>query len=375
MRTTANLGQNSMYRVSLIAAAAASAICLSVTGAEAAKTPAILLSATNKVPACVTPERLMEFVRKRNSGLDSQFDDVAKYYKQHGEALGVRWDYAFYQMIVETNWLKYKTGSGKWGDVRPSQNNFAGIGATGGGVRGESFPDVSTGVLGHLGHIRLYSGKPVDEPAAQRTKLVEDIILPWAQQFDRPVTFTDLTTKWSPGDKGYSDDIETIAVAYRGLYCTNDEEIVQPTEDVTASVDADAAVGEAEASAAADASQSADVDTAASDGDGGAYTSDPNKTASLDPAATATDVLSTAPKAKPGTCKVFTASYGGAKSLLIQSDAGGAVHYTALAVHDGKEAAQAQAFINAYAKGGHTIGTFGSQNEALTKAFQLCPES
>ena len=43
-------------------------------------------------------------------------------------------------MMLETGALRFT------GDVRPRQNNFAGLGASGGGAHGESFADVSTGV-------------------------------------------------------------------------------------------------------------------------------------------------------------------------------------------------------------------------------------
>lgn len=341
--------------------------------AHAAVTPAILTTDDNRVPACVKPERLMEFLRGRNKTLDDRLGEIATFYKQHGETLGVRWDYAFYQMIVETNWLTYKTGGGKWGDVKPAQNNFAGLGATGKGAPGESFSDVSTGVLAHLGHIRLYSGNPLEEPAAQRTKLVQDIILPWAQEFDRPVTFTDLTKRWSPTDKGYSDDIETVAKAYRGKFCTGNE----PEEEVAAAPAADDAT--------------ASVETASNKSDESGATSEKDVLAKkkmglgVNPEATA-EAAEQAPKTQvaalnlpaplpKGACKVFTASYGGSKTILIASKADGLLRYTALSVHEGKESAQAQAFINVYAKGGETVGSFASEDEALAKAFELCPES
>jgi len=107
---------------------------------------------------------------ERTRDLDPRFRDIARYYKLHGDALGIRWDYAFYQMLLETNYLSYKTGSGRRGDVDPRQNNFAGIGTTGGGVPGDSFPDVSTGVLAQMQHLIAYSGERVAKPVAPRTR-------------------------------------------------------------------------------------------------------------------------------------------------------------------------------------------------------------
>lgn len=368
-----------MKKLAFLACAAIAAILGG--NAYAAVTPAILTSGDNRVPVCVKPERLMEFVKDRNKQLDSRLDAIAAHYKTHGDALGVRWDYAFFQMLVETNYLSFKQPNGKSGDVKPAQNNFAGLGATGNGVPGESFPDVSTGVLGHLGHIRLYSGNPLDEPAAERTKLVTDIILPWAQGFDRPVTFTDLTKRWSPTDKGYSDDIENVAKAYRAKHCTGkevEEEVAEappvaepPAADATAAVetamhksDETGAVSEKDVLAKKKMGLGVNPDETAATASGETKT----QVASLN--------LPDAPAVAPsGACKVFTASYGGSKALLIASKADGLTRYTALSVHEGKESAQAQAFIKVYAMGGETVGSFASEDEALAKAFELCPEN
>ena len=119
----------------------------------------------------------MRHLLERTRDLDPRFRDIAGYYKLHGEALGIRWDYAFYQMLLETNYLSYKTDSGRRGDVDPRQNNFAGIGTTGGGVPGDSFPDVSTGVLAQMQHLIAYSGERVAKPLAPRTREKQDDII------------------------------------------------------------------------------------------------------------------------------------------------------------------------------------------------------
>jgi len=45
-----------------------------------------------------------------------------------------------------------------------------------------------------------------------------------------------------------------------------------------------------------------------------------------------------------------------------------------LDVNEGAEKREADAYINAYAKGGQSVGEFSSQAQALEKAFELCPE-
>jgi hypothetical protein len=71
---------------------------------------------------------------------------------------------------------------------------------------------------------------------------------------------------------------------------------------------------------------------------------------------------------------VWTASYGGAKAILIKAPTPEGVSYTVLDVNEGAEKREAAAYIAAYAKGGHIESTFTSQIQALEKAFELCPE-
>ena len=49
--------------------------------------PEIRTSAANPMPACVTPERLMAYLEERNPSLDPRFKDIARIFKQQGEAL------------------------------------------------------------------------------------------------------------------------------------------------------------------------------------------------------------------------------------------------------------------------------------------------
>jgi len=110
----------------------------------AADLPPIKTTPSNSVPACVTPGRLLAYLESRNPQLDPRFRGIASEYMRIGEAFGVRWDYAFYQMLLETGSRSFRDGN-RSGDVKPQQNNFAGLGATGRGERGESFKDIATG--------------------------------------------------------------------------------------------------------------------------------------------------------------------------------------------------------------------------------------
>ena len=78
---------------------------------------------------------------------------------------------------------------------------------------------------------------------------------------------------------------------------------------------------------------------------------------------------------KPATCRVWTASYGGLKALIIRVKTDKGVDYTVLDVNEGTEKREAEAYIAAYAKGGEIAGEFQTQTQALDKAFELCPEN
>ncbi len=121
-------------------------------------------------------------------------------------------------MAIETNFLTYRAPNGRMGDVDPEQNNFAGIGTTGGGVPGNSFPDVKTGVHAQIQHLVVYSGERLAAPIAQRTQLKQDEILDEILELDRPVRFGDLARRWAV-DPDYDKSIEWVADLYRKRYC------------------------------------------------------------------------------------------------------------------------------------------------------------
>jgi len=188
--------------------------------------PPIRIDEMNRLPSCVTPERLMAFLVKHNPNLEPRFKTIAALYKHYGEAWRVRWDYAFFQMAIETNFLTYRQPNGRMGDVDPKQNNFAGIGTTGGGVPGDAFSDVKTGVLAQIQHLVVYSGERVVAPVAARTQLKQDDILEASLRLGRPVLFSDLARRWAV-DKKYGQSIEWAAESFRSAYCKGAEPKVE----------------------------------------------------------------------------------------------------------------------------------------------------
>ncbi len=183
--------------------------------------------AANRVPVCVTPDKLMAFLSSKNERLDPRFKTIARFYKLHGERWRVRWDYAFFQMAIETNFLAFHRPDGRPGDVRPTQNNFAGLGTTGGGVPGDSFPDVSTGVLAQIQHLVAYSGELLPSPVGPRTRLKQDDIVSASLRVGRPIRFADLARRWAVDPK-YGRSIEWMADRYREQHCAGRDDASAP---------------------------------------------------------------------------------------------------------------------------------------------------
>ncbi len=182
---------------------------------QAADLPEVKASSNNQVPACATPGRLMAYLQSRNRKLDSRFDGVATEYMRHGEALGVRWDMAFFQMMLETGSLSYT------GDVRSHQNNFAGLGATGKGNPGESFENISAGVKAHMQHLLMYAGEHVEAPVAERTRKIQEwgVLTKWQKSIKGPMTFSLVAKKWAPGSHRYVRYMKTFSGEFYDNYC------------------------------------------------------------------------------------------------------------------------------------------------------------
>ena len=80
----------------------------------------------------------------------STLEEFCQIYYEEAEKEGIKAEVAFAQAMKETGWLQFK------GDVKAEQYNFAGMGATGNGVTGESFKDVREGVRAQIQHLKAY---------------------------------------------------------------------------------------------------------------------------------------------------------------------------------------------------------------------------
>lgn len=392
--------------------------------ASAADLPQIRTSERNAVPECATPGRLTAYLKARNAALDPRFDKIAVEYMRHGEDLNLRWDYAFFQMLVETGYLTFMRDGHRPGLVKPSQNNFAGLGAVGKGQPGEAFDDMSTGVRAHLQHVLMYTGDQVQNPVAERTRKVMEwgVLTSWQKTIKGPMTYAHLAQQWAK-NKGYADTIGTVGERFFEQFCNKPdpypdfvrearagrgvksrmpvetavlEEKPRPVSGIDLArqaIEDGKAEGNTKRSAlGAGSLMRAIGDLTKTDGDtvqefraskDVSPTPSISSLASPKPdtgskSAAVVPVSAGAVLAKPVTptpkCNVWTASYGGEKAIIIKAQSETGTNYTVLDVNEGAEKREADAYIAAYAKGGTVAGEFASQSQALDQAFELCPE-
>ena len=365
-------------------------IGLSAGSVAQAASPPIRITATNQVPACVTPARLDAFLEsqigRRGYQVHPPHRKIAKWYRHHGESQRVRWDYAFFQMALETNFLSFRRSNGKRGDVHPSQNNFAGLGTTGGGVPGDRYPDASTGVLAQIQHLVVYSGQRLRRPTGHRTRSKQNVILQSVRKIvrRRPVTFADLAGRWA-ADRRYGHSIQRLAQRFYRQYCPGElrqasrpsvRSIRQsrPSRLIPTTVTGGTAKGPVVRKVLQVAQPAETTKTARSQSPPGLRSYVPaTRTA---PPRTNYYAFSK-PQARPAParavrCTIQTAGYGGKQAVLIKSVSAGTIQLTALDVYPGFESMMAQSFIKSHAQDGEILGAYPSRTAAVTSAQALC---
>lgn len=106
-----------------------------------------------------TAEQMRKFLKKHHPNISHKYLLLPEIYLSEGAREGIRGDLAFAQALHETDFFKFG------GDVLPEQNNFAGLGATGGGVKGHSFATPQLGVRAQIQHLKAYaSTAPLNNP-------------------------------------------------------------------------------------------------------------------------------------------------------------------------------------------------------------------
>ena len=155
--------------------------------------------------AAATEEQMLAYLLHRNPKpkLTGTPEELVHAYYEEAEHEGVRADLALAQAFKETGFFAYG------GDVDWKQNNFCGLGATGNGAKGLSFPDIRTGARAHIQHLLAYSRKerptkPIVDPRYDLIRTNRPDI------YGRLTRWTDLNGVWAVPGKNYGQEIIVI---------------------------------------------------------------------------------------------------------------------------------------------------------------------
>ena len=102
-----------------------------------------------------TKKQAVALIKQNNPKvrLACSVEELVDLYWRESEREDIRPDLALAQSIVETGTYAYG------GDVQHNQNNFCGLGTTGGGVKGATFKTPELGVRAHIQHLLAYTQK------------------------------------------------------------------------------------------------------------------------------------------------------------------------------------------------------------------------
>ena len=152
--------------------------------------------------AVATQDQMVNFIKKRNpdTKLNCTVAQLVHLYYVEAGREGIRPDIAICQAIKETGTWAYG------GDVIPEQNNYCGLGTTGGGVKGEFFATPQLGVRAHIQHLLSYTSKrpPKVEIVDPRYELIKNFR---PQIFGKLTQWTQLNGVWAVPGNHYGEDI------------------------------------------------------------------------------------------------------------------------------------------------------------------------
>lgn len=102
--------------------------------------------------------QLLMFLKAQNPEAIALYPDLPLLYREEASVEGVNYDIAFSQMCLETNFLRFG------GTLKPTQNNFGGLGGIGSGPGGATFVSARIGVRAQVQHLKAYAST---EPVVQ----------------------------------------------------------------------------------------------------------------------------------------------------------------------------------------------------------------
>lgn len=102
--------------------------------------------------AAATAKQMRKYIKSKNPDIAQSVLDMIPLYLSEGKAEGVRGDVAFAQSCLETGNFTFSGST-----VTLDQNNFAGIGVTQNGMKGNSWETPQLGIRAQIQHLKAYA--------------------------------------------------------------------------------------------------------------------------------------------------------------------------------------------------------------------------
>ncbi|MBL6633744.1 MAG: glucosaminidase domain-containing protein [Thermoleophilia bacterium] len=126
--------------------------------------------------------------------------ELARMFVDEGNAQNIRGDIAFVQSILETGWFRYEGSM-----VKPSDNNYSGLGACDSCSRGNIFATPQDGVRAQIQHLWAYADPKADPTRTARP--LTDIRFTYVRPYGRAPTWEAMGNgNWATGG-GYTEKI------------------------------------------------------------------------------------------------------------------------------------------------------------------------
>ena len=135
-----------------------------------------MLRITGKSVATVA--QMKSYIKKVNPDVETKVINMIKYYIFEGNTENIRGDIAFAQSCLETGNFTFKGSA-----VTLDQNNFAGLGVTQKGMKGESWDTAQLGIRAQIQHLKAYANTEnlAQECVDSRFKYVERGVAPYVE--------------------------------------------------------------------------------------------------------------------------------------------------------------------------------------------------
>lgn len=126
--------------------------------------------------------------------------DLARIFVDEGNAQNIRGDIAFAQSILETGWFRYEGSM-----VKPTDNNYSGLGACDSCSRGNIYPTPADGVRAQVQHLWAYADPNADPTRTARP--LTDVRFTYVKPYGKAPTWEAMGNgNWATGG-GYTEKI------------------------------------------------------------------------------------------------------------------------------------------------------------------------